>query len=108
MRILIDECLDWRPSRALTGHVCVSVQKRGWGGLKNGKLLACAEAEFEIFLTADRNLSFQQNITKFRIGIIVLAAPNTQLSETLPLMPKVLAALPNVRPGEVVLIKPEG
>jgi len=43
MRILIDECLDWRLGRALTGHDCVSVQKMGWGGLKNGKLLALAQ-----------------------------------------------------------------
>ncbi len=59
MRILIDECLDWRLGRALTGHDCVSAQKMGWGGIKNGKLLALAQEEFDVFLTADRNLSFQ-------------------------------------------------
>jgi hypothetical protein len=42
MRILIDECLDWRLGPALTGHDCVSVQKMGWGGIKNGRLLALA------------------------------------------------------------------
>ena len=47
MRILIDECLDWRLGRALTGHDCVSVQKMGWGGIKNGRLLALAQAEFD-------------------------------------------------------------
>ena len=55
MRILIDECLDWRLGRALTGHDCVSVQKQGWGGIKNGRLLALAQEEFDVFLTADRN-----------------------------------------------------
>jgi len=70
MRILIDECLDWRLGRALTGHDCVSVQKMGWGGIKNGKLLALAQAEFDVFLTADRNLSFQQNTTKFEIAVV--------------------------------------
>jgi len=68
MRILIDECLDWRLGRALTGHDCVSVQKRGWSGIQNGNLLALAQEEFDVFLTADRNLSFQQNNT----GIILV------------------------------------
>ena len=104
MRILIDECLDWRLGRALTGHDCVSVQKMGWGGIKNGRLLALAEKEFEVFLTADRNLSFQQNTTKFDIAVLVLAAGSSQLSKTLPLMPQVLALLPGLTPGQVVSV----
>ena len=104
MRILIDECLDWRLGRALTGHDCVSVQKMGWGGVKNGKLLALAEKEFEVFLTADRNLSFQQNTTKFQIAVVVVVAGSTQLDKTLPLMPKVLALLPELTPGQVVIV----
>jgi len=58
MRILIDECLDWRLGRELTGHDCVSVQKMGWSGIKNGKLLALAQDKFDVFPTADRNLGF--------------------------------------------------
>ena len=71
MRLLIDECLDWRLGRALTGQDCVSVQKMGWGGITNDKLLALAQEEFDVFLTADRNLSFQQNTTKFQIAVVV-------------------------------------
>lgn len=67
MRVLIDECLDWRLGRALPGHDCVSVQKMGWGGIKNGKLLVLAQDEFDVFLAADRILSFQQNTTRFQI-----------------------------------------
>ena len=104
MRILIDECLDWRLGRALTGHDCVSVQKMGWGGIKNGKLLALAQDEFDVFLTADRNLSFQQNTTKFQIAVVVLVAGSTQLNKTLPLMPKVLALLPGLTPGQVAIV----
>jgi len=58
MRILIDECLDWRLCRFLIGHECTSVQKIGWGGLTNGALLEKAEKEFDVFLTGDRNLMF--------------------------------------------------
>lgn len=104
MRILIDECLDWRLGRALVGHDCVSVQKRGWGGIKNGKLLALAQVEFDVFLTADRNLSFQQNPAKFQIAVVVLVAGSTQLGKTLPLMPQVLAHLPGINAGQVVIV----
>ena len=93
MRILIDEYLDWRLGRALPGHDSVSVQKMGWGGVKNGKLLELARKKFEVFLTADRNLSFQQNTAQFQIAVVVLAAGSTQLAKTLPLMPQVLALL---------------
>jgi len=104
MRILIDECLDWRLGRALTGHDCVSVQKRGWGGIKNGQLLALAQEEFDVFLTADRNLSFQQNTTQFQIAVVVLVAGSTQLKKTLSLIPQVLAHLVSLNPGQVVIV----
>ena len=102
MRILIDECLDWRLCRALVGHHCVSVPRMGWGGLGNGMLLEKAQAEFDVFLTADTNLTFQQNLTTFNIGVIVLEAHSTRLIDTVKLMPKVLTILPIVRRGEVV------
>ena len=105
MRILIDECLNWRLSRALTGHYAVSAQKMGWSGIKNGKLLALAvENGFDVFLTGDRNLSFQQNLTEFSIAIIVLEADGIQLQHTLPLMPKVLALHSELKPGTVVRV----
>ena len=105
MRILIDECLNWRLSRALTGHYAVSAQKMGWSGIKNGKLLALAvENGFGVFLTGDRNLSFQQNLTESSIAIVVLEAEGIQLHHTLPLMPKVLAILPELKPGTVVRV----
>ena len=107
MRILIDECLNWRLGRALIGHYAVSAQKLGWNGVKNGKLLALAvENGFEAFLTGDRNLTFQQNVTEFAIAIVVLEAEGIQLHHTLPLMPKVLALMPTLKPGQVVRVKP--
>ncbi len=107
MRILIDECLNWRLGRALTGHYAVSAQKMGWSGIKNGQLLKLAvENAFDVFLTGDRNLSFQQNTTQFQIAVVVLEADGIQLHQTLPLMPKVLALLPTLQPGQVVKIVP--
>ena len=73
-------------------------------GIKNGRLLALAQEEFDVFLTADRNLSFQQNTTKFQIAVVVLVAGSTQLNKTLPLMPQVLALLPRLTPGQVATV----
>ena len=106
MRVLIDECLDWRLARGLPGYTVSSVQRMGWSGVKNGRLLMLAEPEFDVFITGDRNLSFQQDIPQFRIAVIVLAARSTQLKDTLPLMVQVLAAMPKLQPGAVLTIGP--
>ncbi len=104
MRILIDECLNWRLGRALASHYGVSGQRMGWRGLKNGRLLLLAQEQFDVFLTGDRNLTFQQTILECRIAVVVLAARSIQLHRTLPLMPKVLALLPTLQPGQVVTV----
>lgn len=104
MRILIDECLDWRLCRAFSGHDCVSVQKLGWGGLTNGALLRKAEPEFDVFITGDRNLIFQQQIGNLDIAVLVLQAESTQLRHTIQLMARVLDLLPTIKPGEVMQI----
>ena len=104
MRILIDECLDWRVCRALIGHDCSSVRAAGWAGVTNGKLLEQAQRQFDVLLTGDRNLSFQQNVKAFRIAVIVLEAGSTRLSDTLLLMPQVLAIIEGIQPGQIVRI----
>jgi hypothetical protein len=97
--------LDWRLGRALTGHETTSVQKMGWSGIKNGKLLIlAAENKFDVFITGDRNLSFQQNPLELRVALIVLEARSVRLAETLPLMSKVLAALPGIKSGQILKI----
>jgi predicted nuclease of predicted toxin-antitoxin system len=106
MRILIDECLNWRLSRALTGHYAVSAQKMGWAGLKNGALLIEAEKQFDVFITGDLNLNFQQDVTKYKIAVVVLHAESTQLHYMMPLMPNVLALLPTLKSGQVVDVYP--
>ena len=103
MRILIDECLDWRLCRSLVGHDCASVQKMGWSGLTNGALLEKAQQEFDVFLTGDQNLTFQQPTSRFELGVVVLHAESIQLRHY-PLMPKVLAVLPTLKSGQVVKV----
>ena len=106
MRILLDECLDWRLCEFLAGHQCISVTDMGWNGFTNGQLLRMAEREFDVFLTGDRNLTFQQNLTKFHLAVVVLEAPSTRLSDTAPLMPQVLTTLTTIQPKEIVRIRP--
>jgi Domain of unknown function (DUF5615) len=73
MRILLDECVPIQVRNALTGHDVSSVQRMGWAGLSNGELLSLAEnAGFELFIVADQNLRYQQNLTDRRIAILEL------------------------------------
>lgn len=65
MKILLDECIDRKLARELVDYEIKTVPQMGWAGIKNGQLLALAEAEFDIFITVDRNLSFQQNLPQF-------------------------------------------
>ncbi len=72
-----------------------------WQGLTNGRLLQKAQDEFDVFLTGDTNLAFQQNITRFGIAVVVLEAGSTRLADTIKLIPQVLEILSTIQPGEV-------
>lgn len=81
MKILLDECIDRKLAREFIGYEVKTVPQMGWAGVKNGQLLTLAEAEFDVFITVDRNLSFQQNLPKFDIAVIVLQAPSNRLTD---------------------------
>ena len=105
MRVLLDEQLPRRLSRELVGHEVRTVQQVGWAGLRNGELLRrAAEAGFEVFLTADRNLQFQQNISQTRLGVVALVAPSNKLEDLLPLMPRALEAISQTIAGQVLRV----
>jgi hypothetical protein len=73
----------------------------GWASIKNGELLTLASKDFDVFLTVDRNLSFQQNTRVFPIAIIVLHARTNRLADLLPLAPAILTAIGSAKPGLV-------
>jgi len=78
------------------------VQVAGWSAIKNGELLhRAAAAGFDVFLTPDRNLEYQQNLSRVRLGIVVLRARTNRIEELLPLVPRLLELLPTARPGTV-------
>jgi predicted nuclease of predicted toxin-antitoxin system len=105
VRILLDENLNWRLEQFLPGHKVKSVPRLGWAGLKNGKLLTrAAQEKFDVLITMDGSMASQQNHSKLKIAIVALRAPSNRLEDTHPLMPKVLALLPTLKPGKVVKV----
>jgi hypothetical protein len=104
VRILLDECLPARLSRDLTGHEARTVAGMGWAGRRNGDLLRLAEPDFDVFLTVDRNLSFQQDLGRFNLAVVVLAARSNQLRELRPLISQVLVVCRDIRPGQVITV----
>ena len=97
MRILLDESVPTRIGALLTGHTSVSVQRRGSAGVKNGKLLALAAGEFDVLLTADKGMEYQQNLSALPVSILVVLARSNrmeQLSLAVPLILETLQQMP--------------
>jgi len=104
IRILLDESLPRKLALELPGHHAQTVQKRGWSGLKNGALLCEASQEFQVLLTGDRNLEFQQNLRTLPIAVIVMVAANNRIDTLRPLIPEEPEALKTIQPGQVIRI----
>ena len=103
MRILLDECVPGPLRRELPGHDVRTVPEMGWPGKKNSELLQLVvAANFEVFLTVDQNLQYQQNLKAAGVAVIVLVAPSNRLADLVPLMPKVQAALATIQPGDFI------
>jgi len=105
MRILLDECVNQRLRNYLPGHECQSARYAGFGGMKNGELLDAAQAaNFEVLLTVDRGISYQQDLNRRNIAIVILQAKSIRLSDLIPLMPACLDHLKLIQPGQIVWI----
>lgn len=105
MRILLDECLPRPLKHDLVGHDVSTVPEMGWAGIKNGALLRLAEPVFNVFLTIDGNLRFQQNLAGSPLAFIVLAAADNKIETLRPLAPQILAALQTIRAADLVRIE---
>ncbi len=104
MRLLLDECVDRRLAALILGHDVKTVPEVGWAALKNGELLGRAERDFDVFITVDRNISFQQSISRFSIAIVVLSARSNRVADLRVLIPQLLEILPTARPGALTLV----
>ena len=104
MKLLIDECIDRRLVKELKGHFAQTVPQAGWAGIQNGRLLALAEKKFDVFITVDRNLSFQQALPRFEIAVLVLRSKSNRLTDLLPLVPKILRTLPSLQKRRATIL----
>lgn len=104
MRVLLDECLPRRLKHALIGHEVQTVPEMGWASKRNGQLLRLAARDFDAFLTVDRRLQHEQELSMFQIAVIVLVARSNRLLDLLPLVPATLEVLPRAKPGQAVVV----
>jgi hypothetical protein len=98
-----------RPSRIGAVLVRARMQDRsgnGMGRSQNGRLLALAQRNFDVFLTVDQNLTFQQNLGGFNIAVLIVPAPSNDIADLLVFIPAILAQLPVVKSGQAIVVKP--
>jgi predicted nuclease of predicted toxin-antitoxin system len=105
MKVLLDECVPRRLRRELPKHQVLTVTERGWSGIENGELLSLAENEFDVFLTVDQNLTYQQNLRTFNIAIVLMVANSNRLRTLLPMMQQVREALEIIQSGDLIRIR---
>jgi predicted nuclease of predicted toxin-antitoxin system len=102
MKILLDECLPRRLKDGFASHDCYTVPEALLGGKKNGELLAIAERQgFEIFLTMDKGLAYEQNLTGRQIAVIILRAKSNRLADLIPLVDACLMQMRSIKPGQI-------
>jgi hypothetical protein len=104
MKVFLDECIDWRLSRDLVGHVVKTARQMGWTSIENGELLVLASQQFDVFVTVDQNLSFQHNLGPLPIAVIVLRSATNRLADIKLLVPQLLAAIASAEPGSPTFI----
>ena len=104
MRILLDECVNPRVRAAFQGHEVKTVIEMGWGGITNGKLLALAQEEFEVFVTLDQNIEHQLNMRKIGLGLLVVKVPDNKIKFYEPIFPQMLEAAENLSAGQILRV----
>lgn len=104
MRVLLDESLPRPLGRLLVGHAVRTVGQAGWASFKNGVLLQLAAADFDVLITADQNIEFQQNLETLPLAVVVLVAESNRLESLEPLVPQILDALSVLEPKKLVRV----
>jgi len=104
MRVLLDECLPRRLASELLAHDVVTVPEMGWAGKSNGELLDLARGHFDVFLTVDQGVAYQQNLGGAQVAIVVLVARSNRFEALRPMIPRTLNVLATIQQGEVVTV----
>jgi predicted nuclease of predicted toxin-antitoxin system len=101
MRLLLDNCVPWRLSESIHGHDVASVIDLGWAELTNGRLLDAMAGQFDVLVTVDKGIHFQQRLDDRPVALVLLRATSNRLPDLLPLIPALLQVLKEIKPGEV-------
>ena len=101
MKLLLDECVVRDLKKDLAGHEVSTVVEAGFEGLENGQLLRAAAGRYDVLITVDRNLPFQQNIGSLQIAVLILTSTGITYSDLKPLIPKILTQLLTTEPGQI-------
>ena len=105
MRLLLDECTPKRLKSEFAGHDAFTADDAGLKGLKNGELLRAASGKFDVVVTVDQKMPFQQNPAALELGLIILLAKRSRYQELKALVPKALEALTTIKTGDIVRIQ---
>lgn len=106
MKILLDECVPraLKSSLSVEGHQCTTVPEAGFAGSTNGELLKLAESNFEVFITLDKGIQYQQNLAGSEITVLLIRAKSSRVADILPHIPACLSALRSIKPGQVIQV----
>ena len=104
MRVLLDGNLPRKLARLLLGHDARTIHQEGWSNLGNGALLDAAAGKYDIFLTLDQNLSYQQNLRDRPLAVVVLRARSNRLEHVEPLVPAILKAMSTAPKGQATVV----
>jgi predicted nuclease of predicted toxin-antitoxin system len=106
MKLLFDECVSrlFKSGFTVHGHECFTVPEVGLAGRKNGELLTLAEGKFDVFVTIDKNIRYQQNLSGRKIAILIVRARSSEIDDLLRELPACIVALQSIHPGQVVQI----
>ncbi len=105
MRLLLDECTPRRLRREFPGHTVSTIEEAGLKGLKNGALLKAACENFDVLITVDKNIQYQQNLGQLPMAVLVLSAKTNRYQSILPLLPRALLSLENLVRNEITTVE---
>ena len=104
MKILLDECVPFKLKSKLASHRVYSVKMMAWAGIKNGELITLADSQFDIFITIDKNLSYQQNLNRIRMAIVLISVSNNKLNTILEKSDSLNRLISDMEPSKFYII----
>jgi hypothetical protein len=104
MRLLLDECVPKALKRDLIGYEVSTVQTSGWAGTRNGALLRLAASTFDVLITVDQGIEYQQDLSGLTIAVVIMAADSNDVNDLRPLVPELMEVLRAIQPGQLVRV----